>query len=67
MHVSNQGTTVIEPSRGWDSEVVDDRHSIEGAGAGCREVLRTPYLYIAIGVQPLQTVSEQWIHSESRR
>lgn len=46
---SDDESAVIEPSRGWD-HAVDDRHSREGIGAGCREGLRTPDLYTAIGL-----------------
>lgn len=54
---SDEESAVIEPSRGWDNEAVDDRHSRVGTGASCRDGLRTPHLYTAIGTRLLQTVN----------
>ena len=57
--VSDEEPAAIEPSYGWASEAVDDRHSMGGAGAGCREVLRTPHLYNGIRIRPLQTDTDR--------
>ena len=54
----NEEPAVIEPSRGWASGAVDDRHSMRGVGGSYGEVLRTPHLYTAIGIRLLQTDTE---------
>ena len=56
--VSDEGPAVIEPSRGWASEGVDNRHSMKGAGAGYREELHTPHFYTDIGIRSLQAETE---------
>ncbi len=37
--VGDEGMVIIEPSRDWASDSVDDRHSMGGAGTECREGL----------------------------